>query len=449
MFKKPHMEPLSRETKQSLALVLMGNFLEYFDLMLGVHLAMILNKVFLPQDTGYEHILRPMTFLLPLLMRPFAAIIWGYIGDNIGRKVVLTTTMIIMGGSCLFLTVLPTYAVWGMASTITFFAIRSVQAFASAGELTGADVYIAETIPAPKSYAAASFVEITAGMGGLFACLVGAFTTITDPVNGWRYAFIIGASIAVLGSLARKDLKETPEFMKKKSIFTDSEKTKYIENKINKFRIKNISCVILMYAIFGFVFFFVYSYCNSLLDKKFSYTTSQILMVSASILFLKMVSTFTFGRIALRVCPRKLLRIIYGYLFIIGLALSLYPNWHESSFNIRLLQYIISLAPGGLDMALPLFLKSYPTHKKMQSSLWGWAISKTIIYFVTAVLCATIGDLNILLVIMSFVAACSYVGVHLFKTYDQILTKNECALVDSYHKIMVHDHDMDLARREM
>jgi MFS family permease len=444
-FKKLDIERLPKDTKKAVALVLMGNFLEYFDLMLGVHLAMILNKVFLPQDTGYEHILRPMTFLLPLLMRPFAAIIWGYIGDNLGRKVVLTATMIIMGASCLFLTFVPTYAVWGITSTFTFFTIRSIQAFASAGELVGADVYIAETVPAPRAYATASFVEVTAGLGGLLACIVGAFTTFVDPINGWRYAFVIGASIAVLGSLARKDLKETPEFLKKKSILIDVGKTEFIENKIEQFRIKNIGCMILMYAIFGFVFFFVYSYCNSLLEKKFAYSTSHVLMVSASIITLKMVSTFTFGRIALRVCPRKLLRVIYGYLFIIGLALSLYPNWHESSFNIRLLQYIISLAPGGLDMALPLFMKSYATNKKMQASLWGWAISKTMIYFVTAVLCATIGDLNILLVILSFVAACSYIGVHLFKTYDQILTPKECSFINSFQKIKIQTNNSDLA----
>lgn len=54
---------LSPDLKKSITLVLMGNFMEYFDLMLGVHLSIVLNHVFLPQDTGYEHILRPMTFL--------------------------------------------------------------------------------------------------------------------------------------------------------------------------------------------------------------------------------------------------------------------------------------------------------------------------------------------------------------------------------------------------
>jgi len=198
--------------KKSIALILMGNFMEYFDLMLGVHLAIILNKVFLPQDTGYEYILRPMTFLMPLCMRPIAALIWGHIGDNYGRKIVLITTMMFMSVCCIFMTFLPTYAQWGITSTICFFVIRSIQSVMACGENGSAEVYITEIVPAPRSYFLATLVECTCSLGGMFACLIASLSLMIDPVFGWRIAFVIGATIAVLGSYARKDLKKPLSF---------------------------------------------------------------------------------------------------------------------------------------------------------------------------------------------------------------------------------------------
>lgn len=446
--KRPPLEKMSAETRQSIALVLMGNFLEYFDLMLGVHLAVVLNKIFLPQDTGYEHILRPLTFLLPLLMRPFAAIIWGHIGDSTGRKAVLVSTMFIMGGSCLFLTILPTYATWGLTSTILFFSVRSIQAFASAGELAGAEIYIAETAPVPNCYYAACFIGVTAGLGGLLACLIGYFTTLVDPVSGWRYAFIIGAFIAAFGAVARKDIRETPEFIKRQLKSINFDRLKPIEDKFKVHCKTNVIFLISMYCIFGYIFFFIYSHCNSLLVKHFDFTPTQVLMNSALLIAWNVTITFIFGKVALRVNPVKLFRFFFLYLIVAGLALSMSTCWLESSFNLRLMQFIICAVPGGLDITVPFLVKSFPIRTRMRFSMWSWAISKTAIYIITAVLCGWIDDLNSLLVIMSGVAGLSYAGLHFFKTYDKMLNKDEIRTLTSFQKLVSTHTDLCLIEGE-
>ena len=274
---------LSPDLKKSITLVLMGNFMEYFDLMLGVHLSIVLNHVFLPQDTGYEHILRPMTFLMPLCMRPIAALVWGYIGDEYGRKIVLITTMMFMSICCIFLTFLPTYAQWGITSTLCFFLIRSIQSIIASGENGSADVYIAEMVPAPRSYFMATIVECTCSLGGLFACLVSSLSLLIDPVMGWKIAFVVGATIAVLGSYARKDLKETTEFLdftyqkenkKKKNDNKEEHKT----DNNGEYIFRNIFSEGLVFTYVGMFFYVQFAYLPSILEKKFGWTTSMILL---------------------------------------------------------------------------------------------------------------------------------------------------------------------------
>lgn len=301
----PSVPPLPKQLKKSIALVLMGNFMEYFDLMLGVHLSIVLNKVFLPQDTGYEHILRPMTFLMPLCMRPIAALIWGYIGDNFGRKIVLITTMMFMSVCCIFMAFLPTYAQWGITSTLCFFTIRSIQSIMAAGENGSADVYIAEIVAPPKSYFLATILECSCSLGGLFACLVASLSLMIDPVSGWKIAFIVGATIAVIGSYARKDLKETPEFLN----YTYNKKQK--PEISQKYIFRNILSEGLAHTYVGMFFYVQFAYLPSILERQFGWSSSKILLNSSCLFSAYLIYEILVGILALKIDPRKTLKTLY------------------------------------------------------------------------------------------------------------------------------------------
>ncbi|MCX7338154.1 MAG: MFS transporter [Alphaproteobacteria bacterium] len=416
------MQPLPAPLKKSIALVLMGNFMEYFDLMLGVHLAIVLNKVFLPQDTGYEHILRPMTFLMPLCVQPIGALVWGYVGDNFGRKIVLITTMMFMSVCCIFLTFIPTYAQWGIMSTICFFTIRSIQSIMTSGENGSADVYVAEIVSAPKSYFLATILECSCSLGGLFACLVGSLSLLIDPVAGWKIAFIVGGTIAVLGGYARKDLKETPEFLN----FAYTKRNKEKETNINQtYVFRNIFAEGLAHTYVGMFFYVQFAYLPSILEKQFGWSTSKILLNSTCLLLGSIVCEVAVGLLALKIDPRKTLKTLYALGIVSCLFFSTQSWLLSSPSSIIFTQSFFYIFAVGIVPVIPIFIKSYPLKHRLKSHMWGLVLAKMVALLLTAYVCEKFDSINILLLVMAGAAGVSLIGVYLFKAYDEGMTKEE------------------------
>ena len=109
---------LTKEQKEAVGLLSIGTFLEYFDLMLFVHMAVILNELFFPKHDPYiSSLLASFAFFTTYLMRPIGALIFGYIGDNIGRKYTVIITTFLMALSSLTMFFLPTYAQIGITAS--------------------------------------------------------------------------------------------------------------------------------------------------------------------------------------------------------------------------------------------------------------------------------------------------------------------------------------------
>ncbi|WP_425360265.1 MULTISPECIES: MFS transporter [unclassified Candidatus Tisiphia] len=108
---------LTKEQKEAVGLLSIGTFLEYFDLMLYVHMAVLLNELFFPKtDPHTATILSGAAFCSTYLLRPFGAVIFGWIGDNIGRKATVIITTFMMSLSCLVMANLPTYEKIGVSA---------------------------------------------------------------------------------------------------------------------------------------------------------------------------------------------------------------------------------------------------------------------------------------------------------------------------------------------
>jgi len=161
---------LTREQKQAVGLLSIGTFLEYFDLMLYVHMAVLLNDLFFePADPLTASLYTAFAFCSTYLLRPVGAILFGWIGDNIGRKhtVVITTAM--MSVSCLIMSSLPTYAEIGVTASIVVTICRMVQGMSSMGEVVGATLYVTEITKPPMQYVAVSTITIFCNLGAFAA----------------------------------------------------------------------------------------------------------------------------------------------------------------------------------------------------------------------------------------------------------------------------------------
>jgi MFS family permease len=206
---------LKREQKEAIGLLQIGTFLEYFDLMLYVHMAVLLNELFFPKtDPHTAALLSAFAFCSTFVFRPFGALIFGYIGDHIGRKTTVIITTMMMSTSCVIMANLPTYAQVGITATWILTICRIVQGLSSMGEIIGCQIYITEITKPPAQYPAVAFIGVASSIGAVAA--LGIASLVTTTGFNWRIAFWIGAGIAVVGSIARVRLRETPEFVDKK-----------------------------------------------------------------------------------------------------------------------------------------------------------------------------------------------------------------------------------------
>ncbi len=206
---------LSREQKEAIGLLQVGTFLEYFDLMLYMHMAVFLNELFFPKtDPHTAALLSAFAFCSTFVLRPFGALLFGYIGDNIGQKATVIITTMMMSISCITIATLPTYAQIGITAAWIITGCRIAQGLASMGEIIGAEIYLCEITKPPVRYPVVALTSFSAGLGTSFALAIASLFTMSGL--NWRIAFWIGSVIAVIGSLARVRLRESSDFLEVK-----------------------------------------------------------------------------------------------------------------------------------------------------------------------------------------------------------------------------------------
>jgi len=199
-----------------------GTVFEWYDFYLYGSLAAIIAKQFfsaLNPTSGFIFAL--LAFAAGFAVRPFGAIIFGRLGDMIGRKYTFLVTIVIMGFSTFLVGALPTYASIGVAAPIALIALRLLQGLALGGEYGGAATYVAEHAPPGKRGFYTSFIQITATFGlflSLIVILICRKTMGADfEVWGWRIPFLISALLLAISVYIRLQLNESPLFQQMKA----------------------------------------------------------------------------------------------------------------------------------------------------------------------------------------------------------------------------------------
>jgi MFS family permease len=206
----------------------LGTVFEWYDFYLYGLLASVLSAQFFSgvnETTGFIFALA--AFAAGFAVRPFGALVFGRLGDLVGRKHTFLITMSIMGGATFLVGVLPNYASIGVAAPILLVALRLLQGLALGGEYGGAATYVAEHAPAGKRGLYTSWIQTTATLG-LFAALLVVIGTRTwmgeDAFKqwGWRIPFIVSVVLLAVSLWIRMQLAESPVFTKMKNQGTTS-----------------------------------------------------------------------------------------------------------------------------------------------------------------------------------------------------------------------------------
>lgn len=161
-----------------------------------------------------------MAFAAGFVVRPFGALVFGRLGDMIGRKYTFLVTIILMGVATFCVGLLPTYASIGIAAPIILIVLRMLQGLALGGEYGGAVTYVAEHAPAGKRGLHTSWIQSTATLGLLLSLLVVLacryFTGDQFEVWGWRIPFLFSIVLLGISTWIRMSLHESPAFLKMK-----------------------------------------------------------------------------------------------------------------------------------------------------------------------------------------------------------------------------------------
>jgi MFS family permease len=239
--------PMTGEEKKVILASSAGTIFEWYDFYLYGSLAAIIGaQFFTPFPEATRNVFALLAFAAGFIVRPFGALVFGMLGDLIGRKYTFLMTIVIMGLSTFLVGLLPSYYSWGIAAPIILIALRMLQGLALGGEYGGAAVYVAEHAPANQRGYFTSFIQTTATLGLLLSLIViisvqgyvnGAYPdqpvldaagvavvgadgtpTMQKAFNawGWRIPFLGSIFLLLISLYIRLQMNESPAFKKMK-----------------------------------------------------------------------------------------------------------------------------------------------------------------------------------------------------------------------------------------
>ncbi|MQY23123.1 MFS transporter [Nocardia macrotermitis] len=196
-----------------------GTAVEYYEFGVYGYLAVIIGPRFFPSDNPTASLLSTLAvFGSAFLMRPLGGIVLGRLGDRIGRKPVLITTVVGMGSATAIVGLLPTAASIGIFAPLALLIVRLAQGFFAGGEVTGSATYLSESAPAGRRGFFGAFTPVGVAIGGGAAALVAGLTSTLlteDQLRefGWRIPFVLALPLIAVTLLARRKLEDSHAFV--------------------------------------------------------------------------------------------------------------------------------------------------------------------------------------------------------------------------------------------
>jgi MHS family proline/betaine transporter-like MFS transporter len=313
--------------KKAVVATSLGNAMEWFDFGIYSYLAATLGKVFFPAMSGPMQLVYSFgTFAVAFIARPIGGVLFGILGDRLGRKKILAITLIMMSFATLSIGLIPSYASIGSLGTALLLIARLVQGFSTGGEYSGAMTFIAESTPDKKRGFMASGLEVGTLVGYIAGS--GIVTLLTFILGeekmlewGWRIPFLIAAPIGLVGFYLRSRLEETPAF-------EAMEKAKEAENDQVSFKDILIyhwkPIVVGMFVVFFYlvVNYMVLSYMPSHLSTVLGYGETKGLLLILIVMLIMVPIVLLMGYFGDRIGAKRVIQI-----GLIGLALLSVPSF--------------------------------------------------------------------------------------------------------------------------
>ncbi|MDT0439142.1 glycine betaine/L-proline transporter ProP [Streptomyces sp. NPDC005840] len=309
----------------------LGNAMEWYDFGIYSYLAATIGKVFFPSGNDTAQLLSSFaTFAVAFLVRPVGGMVFGPLGDKVGRKRILSITMIMMAVGTFAIGLIPSHASIGFWAPALLIFFRLVQGFSTGGEYGGASTFIAEYAPDKRRGFFGSFLEFGTLAGyvaasGLVVLLTSVFSESQMIDWGWRIPFLVAAPLGFIGLYLRLKLDETPAFQKlegghaKTAEAADTVETSATADlgKIFTRYWRPLLLCLALVAAYNITDYMLLSYMPTYLSEELGYGTNHGLLILLLVMVLQMCVISRVGRLSDRFGRKPLLMTgMLGFLFL-------------------------------------------------------------------------------------------------------------------------------------
>ena len=335
-----------------------GNALEWYDFTVYAFFVPLIATQFFPNKDPFLSLLATFgTFAVGFLVRPFGAILFGYIGDHTGRKKALIISMIMMSCPTFLIGMLPNYTSIGMMAPLLLIGLRIIQGLAVSGELTTATVFLIEHADRNKRGIAGSLAMAGALLGmassSLFASLISELVTDSQLAAwGWRIPFLLGGVIGIVGLVLRLRSID-PEVYKQLSADKKEDiRPVSVIGHISSLNARTLTTGILFTSIMGIANYFLVGYFNTFLVETQGLPLRPVMLINTTALTLQMLVTVLMGRLSDYVGRKRVLGS-----GILSLAILAYPIfWLLTQHDIYMAllgEILFALAAGTITGLIP------------------------------------------------------------------------------------------------
>jgi MHS family proline/betaine transporter-like MFS transporter len=300
--------------RRTIAGTAIGNMMEWFDFGVYSYVAVILGRVFFPGASRPVQLISAFaTFAAAFLVRPLGGLFFGPLGDRIGRKRVLATTVIMMAVGTFCVGLLPGYAAVGIWAPVLLLAARLVQGFSTGGEYGSAMTFIAEHAPDRRRGFLSSWLEFGTLAGYVLgAALVTVLTTALPERDmlswGWRVPFLVAGPLGLVGLYLRLKLEETPAFKELDRRAPARETGRWTElRRIAARQRRPLLVCIGLVLVFNVTNYMLTAYMPSYLAAQLGLSQSIALLIVLVVMVVLMVVITFVGRLSDRIGRRPVL----------------------------------------------------------------------------------------------------------------------------------------------
>ena len=332
---------------------ILGNTLEFYNLTLYASLASLFADLYFPNDNKTFSLLASLAaFAAAFLVRPLGAILFGYIGDRLGRKKALGLSILYMGIPTLLICALPGYEVLGVAAPIILILCRLAQGLCAGGEFNGALVFALEHTEKNSPGFVGGLITGSCLLGSILATGTAALVTHNYfPIWGWRIAFFLGGIFCVFGYFIRQKLSESPAFEQlesKKRVLKMPLKAVLSKHLSSFFLVLSVGAFdgILTYTLLGFLSVYLTTYLEIPFHEAAYYNLAGLVAC--------MLSCPLFGRYADKYGAKETL--VLSSILIFGLSIPIFMTLNAAPwFSILFGHVLLGLLVASIIGVQPLF----------------------------------------------------------------------------------------------